>query len=254
MTLTELLVVIAIMAILLGISVPTAQRLMDSFESSTGVRHLINAALSNARAIAVRQQAYAGVRFQPDKDGNTYMIFIVQDTQATGLANGFRAVEGRKVMKLPEDVGVIIYHTFVDADLDTSTNAGKAVWNDAHTFSVIFSPQGKMTIHAVRVRNKDGYYDGYTQISNDTIFNIASEVTVNKAMFCQDDYPYPSVAAWPHGGFVEETSVQEFILYSKKELQKVPVAQRWTLFFQQKQAKADFISPYTGELVIESQK
>ena len=116
MTLTELLVVIAVMALLLGISVPTVQHLKDSFESSTGVRHLINAALSNARAIAVRHQAYAGVRFQEDAEGNTCMIFIIHDPGydpanapdplGTGLANGFRAVTGRKPMRLPEDVGV----------------------------------------------------------------------------------------------------------------------------------------------------
>ena len=50
---------VAVMAILLGISVPTAQHLKKSFESSTGVRNLINAALSNARAIAIRREGSA---------------------------------------------------------------------------------------------------------------------------------------------------------------------------------------------------
>ena len=160
MTLTELLVVVAVMTILLGISVPTAQQLMDSFESSTGVRHLINAALSNARAIAVRQQAYAGVRFQQNIDGNTYMIFIVQDTPANmgGLANGFRAVIGRKPMKLPENVGV-------------------------NQCSVVFSPAGKLTNHQVWVRNKDGVTD---DTSNDTIFNIQANVDLGIGQFVQD--------------------------------------------------------------------
>ena len=117
MSLTEILVVMAIMAILMGVSIPAAKQLMGSFESSTGTRQLINAALSNARAIAVRNQTYAGVRFQEDINRNTYIIFIEHDPSdnpanapqpiGTGLANGFRAVTGRKPMKLPQDVGVV---------------------------------------------------------------------------------------------------------------------------------------------------
>jgi len=167
-TLTEILVVVAVMAILLGISVPTAQHLVDSFESSTGVRYLINAALSNARAIAVRNQAYAGVRFQQAADGHTYMVFIVSDMEGTGYANGFRVVEGRKPMKLPEDIVI-------------------------SKMSVIFSPAGKLTIQDVRVRNKDGVTD---ETSNDTIFNTDAKVDAGTAMFVQDvgglPYHFPS--------------------------------------------------------------
>ena len=111
MSLTEILVVVSIMAILMGISIPAAKQLMHSFESSAGVRHLINAALSNARAIAVREQTYAGVRFQEDAEGHAYITFIVHDPDpspdGTGLAYGFRAVMGRRPMKMPEDVGVL---------------------------------------------------------------------------------------------------------------------------------------------------
>jgi prepilin-type N-terminal cleavage/methylation domain-containing protein len=131
MTLTEILVVVTVMAILLGISVPTAQHLMDSFESSTGVRYLINAALSNARAIAVRNQAYAGVRFQEGLDGFTYMTFIIYDKEATGDADGFKAVAGRKPMKLPQDIRVV--------DIGALNRC-----------SVVFSPAGKLTIHSVQ--------------------------------------------------------------------------------------------------------
>jgi Tfp pilus assembly protein FimT len=105
-SLTEILVVVGIIAVLMGVSIPAAKQLAGSFETGTGVRQLINAALSNARAIAVREQTYAGVRFQQDAEGHTYMIFIVHDKAATGLANGFRAVMGRKPMQLPENVSV----------------------------------------------------------------------------------------------------------------------------------------------------
>jgi len=194
----EVLVVVGIIAILMGVSIPAAKQLMHSFKSSTGVRQLINAALSNARAIAVREQAYAGIRFQQDKDGNTYIVFIIHDNTATGFANGFRAVRGRKPMKLPEDVRV-------------------------PKTSVIFSPQGKLTIHDVRVRNKDAKPDG-DDSSVDMIFNTELNVNDGKAMFIQDagglPYSFPSVQS---------------ITISSKE----------------GSSTTEYISPYTGELVME---
>ena len=214
---TELVVVIAVMAILLGISVPTARHLMDSFESSTGVRYLINAALSNGRAIAVRNQAYAGVRFQQGTDGFTYMIFVVQDSAiAQGVSDpvlkgelsayGFRAVVGRNPMKLPDGVTV-------------------------DQCSVVFSPAGKLTTHLVRVWNKDGKTESDSIQSNDTIFNTKPIVDAGNAMFYQDDYDPP---------FDDNTpSVQQLTLSTKSKYDSVV------------ESSTEFISPYTGDLVME---
>lgn len=199
-SLTEILVVMAVMAILMGVSIPVAKQLANSFESTTGTRQLINAALSNARAIAVRQQAYAGIRFQQDNNGNTYIIFIVHDNKATGFANGFRALMGRKPMKMPEDI-------FLQKN------------------SVIFSPSGKLTVHDVRVRNKDGRPDG-DDTSTDTIFNTQFNVDNGLAGFVQDTgglpYSFPSI--------------QSFIITSKSNTFAPTI---------------EHISPYTGELVME---
>ena len=213
MSLTEILVVIGVMAVLMGVSIPAVKQLMGSFESSTGTRQLINAALSNARAIAVRNQTYAGVRFQEDASGNTYIIFIEHDPgydptnapqpMGTDLANGFRAVQGRKPMKLPDDVRI------------------------PNGTTVVFSSSGKLTIHDVRVRNKDGKIDTSPIPSNDTIFNIASIVDSGDAMFYQDDYP-------PLLG--DTQSVQSIAIGSKSE----PGI-----------STTEYISPYTGELVME---
>ena len=196
MSLTEILVVVGIIAVLMGVSIPAAKQLAGSFETGTGVRQLINAALSNARAIAVREQAYAGVRFQENKDGNNYMIFIVHDNAATGYANGFRAVTGRKPMKLPEDVSVSVPR-----------------------LSVVFSPQGKLTIHPVRAYNKDASPD---DSSNDTIFNTLYNVNGGHSKFEQDP-----------GDF---NSRQSITIGSKKGLTA---------------STTEYISPYTGELVME---
>ena len=256
MTLTELLVVVAIMAVLLGISVPTAQHLKESFESSTSVRHLINAALGNARAMAVRGEkgtddGYAGIRFQQDTDGNSYMIFIICDSDpspdGTDLANGFRTTVGRKPMKLPEDVGIlanIFPAGYTDAQNDALLDMPVEL-TDASTFSIVFAKAGKLTIHLVRTRNKDGYSDGRPEVSNDTIFNkkdVVDELYLPlTSMFYQDDYPAL--------GLDQENSVQSIIVYSKKELQAVPADKRWSDYL--KNINADYISPYTGELIFE---
>lgn len=199
-SLTEILVVIGVMAILMGVSIPAAKQLMVSFESSTGVRHLINAALANARAIAVREQAYAGVRFQQDTDGHTYIILIEHDPTATGLANGFRTVSGRKPIEFPEGTTLS----------GTSVSTGP---------SVVFSPAGKLTTHRVRAYNKDGV-SGDT--STDTIFNTPVNVVSGFSMFLQD------------GASTEMTSRQNLTIIDKNGVRTT-----------------EYISPYTGELVME---
>jgi Tfp pilus assembly protein FimT len=191
-SLTEILVVVGIIAVLMGI--PAAKQLAGSFETGTGVRQLINAALSNARAIAVREQTYAGVRFQENKDGNSYMIFIVHDNAATGLANGFRAVMGRKPMQLPENVSV----TATVVDLTNN------ITGSHDFFSVIFSGAGKLTVHPNHC---------HASSANDTIFGAT-------AMFEEDA--------------VDWSSVQSFTIKTKDGNETT-----------------EYISPYTGELVME---
>ena len=148
-TLTELLVVVAIMALLLGISVPSAKKLLESFEGSSGARSLIDAALASARAIAVSQQRYAGIRFQQDSAGRQYLVFVIHDKQNTSLANGFRAVEGRKPMPLPKDIGVISEKYKTNVELAVQGN-----YTEVISCSVVFSPAGRFVIHDVRFKGK----------------------------------------------------------------------------------------------------
>ena len=238
LTLTELVVVIAVMAILLGISVPTAQKLMNSFEHSAGTAGLIDAALSGARAIAVSSSSNnqeAGIRFQQDRNGDFYMIFIIHDPAATGLVQGFKAVEGRKPIKLPSTIGVMDGSVSKDADLNTP--AGRM---NAQTFSVIFSQQGQQVTLAVRTRNKNGATD---DSSRDPVFNTKTNVDGNAAgMFYQDDYS----AAPQDLGLGEENSIHTFYIYEKKRLQEAGTAP-YTGYIQHLQKK--YVNPYTGQLI-----
>ncbi|MHC4088560.1 MAG: type II secretion system protein, partial [Planctomycetota bacterium] len=166
-TLAEMTVVIAAIVLLGSFGLPAVRALLDSFESGTGAKPVISAALASARAIAAKEQRYAGIRFQKAYNSDDplnplggvleaaqYMVFIVHDFDKTGLVSGFRAVEGLEPIKLPDSVGVIDLSLIgADVDIDEPFEL-----NNATAFSIIFSPSGKLVIHNVRARNRDGYY------------------------------------------------------------------------------------------------
>ncbi|MHC4433384.1 MAG: pilus assembly FimT family protein, partial [Planctomycetota bacterium] len=116
LTLPEMTVVVAIIALLTAIGLPAIRALLDSLQTQSGAENLISAALSNARAIAAKEQHYAGIRIQQDSTGNQYIILIVHDNQKTGLSSGFRAVEGIKPIRLPKNARLM--------DLRVRTNHG----------------------------------------------------------------------------------------------------------------------------------
>ena len=96
---------------------------MKSFESGGDTKSIINAALSTARAVAAKEQCYTGIRFALDFNDNQYMIFIIHDPEKTGLSSGFRALEGQKPIKLPDDSRVIdkMIRVGLPEDLQAST-------------------------------------------------------------------------------------------------------------------------------------
>ncbi|RKY12707.1 MAG: hypothetical protein DRP65_00325 [Planctomycetota bacterium] len=269
-TLVELLTVVAVILVLAVLGLPAVKQVLDSFESSLGVRHVISAALANARAIAAREQAYAGLRFQQDLDGNQYMIFIVNDPAqspsasdlaldptltGTGLANGFRAVTGYKPMRLPVNVGVMDLmvrrdpcdvssvddRPIVDLDLDNTVpanlvNGRNKYLTDTTSFSIVFSPAGKLVIHKVRVRNRHGQTDGS---STDDLFNVMDNVDTGLALFYQDDYA--------DRGLGQELSRNSFIIYDKRQLDSVDANSRWTDYLRH--LEVIYVSPYTGQII-----
>jgi len=231
-TLTEMTAVVAVIALLVTFGLPAIRTLHSSFESGASVRAMISAGLASARAIAAREQHYAGIRFQkaynPDDPeqlkASQYMIFIVHDFGRTGLENGFRAVEGLKPIKLPETIGVMD-STLIREKVRESIllgeewePAGLQELNDLTTFSIVFSPSGKMVIHDVRARNRDGapMWPDFLDNSQDDVFNTQSRVTdpVNPVgMFIQDDYEVVL-------GLKEELARNSFVIYDRKEFKQ----------------------------------
>ncbi len=259
LTLPEMVVVIATIALLVGFGLPAIRALMNSFESSSGAKTLISTALASARAIAAKEQHYAGVRFQQDSAGNQYMIFIVHEepSRMGNLTIGFRAVKGVKPIKLPETVGVmdLLYYPdllsspgdgIINDDVEMNNDD---VLRDTTTFSIMFSPSGKLVIHDVRVRNRDGIYqpdNGTTdKVSMDDIFNSPGNIdNYGVGMFIQDDYPAMGLGA--------ELSRNSFvIIYEKDKLEQARgMGSAWSDYLAQIAQDRIYINSYMGTMIL----
>jgi Tfp pilus assembly protein PilE len=270
-TLVEMTVVVAIAALMVGLTIPAANMLLNSFESESGAKSIISSAMASARAIAAKEQRYAGIRFQKRYDPNNadplkssqYIIFIVKEEprrMGGGLTNGFRAIDGIQPIKLPDSIGVMDLIVRPVAIRGTSQQAAEAIgaqpindntWinapeevNDTTAFSIVFSPSGKLVIHEVRVRNRDGHYRPTTlSDSSDDIFNSPENIFYNNTgMFIQDDYAYLGLGA--------EMSRNSFIVYdTKKFKQAYNNGNAYSGYLNQ--LKPIYINPYTGTIINE---
>ncbi|OHB62133.1 MAG: hypothetical protein A2168_05630 [Planctomycetes bacterium RBG_13_50_24] len=259
LTLPEMAVVIATIALLVGFGLPAIRALLNSFESSSGAKTLISTALASARAVAAKEHRYAGVRFQQDSAGNQYMVFIVHEepSKMGNLTIGFRAVKGVKPIKLPETVGVVdlVYYPDLlnppgDGIINDDVEIGNDdVLRDTMTFSIIFSPAGKLVIHDVRVRNRDGIYQpdnaNPNKISLDDVFNSLDNINnYGVGMFIQDDYPASGLGA--------ELSRNSFvIIYEKDKFEQARgMGGAWSAYLAQRAPDRIYINPYTGTMIL----
>jgi hypothetical protein len=264
-TLVEMTVVVSIAALMVGLTIPMANILLNSFESESGAKTIISSALASARAIAAKEQRYAGIRFQKRYDPNDplnasqYIIFIVQDPNI--MANGFRAVNGIQPIKLPDSIGVMDLNYEPDSllpavgdgilDSDIEASNGK-VFTDVTSFSIVFSPSGKLVIHDVRVRNRNGYTaTNPSDFSQDDTFNRISQIQTGYGMFLQDDY-YAGYSGSPviNLGLGPEPSRNNFVIYdTKKFRQAYNSGTPYSGYLNQ--LKRIYINPYTGTIVNE---
>jgi len=266
LTLIEMSVVIAAVATLTVLSLPAIRTFVDSFEAQSGTRAMISASLASARAIAAKEQRYAGVRFQQDLSGHQYMIFIVQDTTGTSKAFGFRAAKGLQPIKLPDSVGVMDFRIVTKRNTNMPPNSEHVRLDDpllggdnrinedfeladTTTFSVLFAPSGKLVIHGVRVKNRDGKPEP-DDSSMDEIFNTNFNVETTKiAMFYQDDYYGSGLDPDLGRGFGPESSRNSFVIYDKVKFAEIAPNRRWSDYLWRLVPEIIYINPYTGTMI-----
>ena len=274
-TLTEVTIVVASMAILMGIALPATKMFFRSFESQSGAMTLISGALSAARAMAIKHQRYAGVRFQCEYDprgplyARQYMVHVMQDSDI--MAYGFRAIEGVKPIPLPEPVGVMDLLVASNAAARNVNNPAGTIqvllsnpavanpdshideaWEfvDATTFTIVFSPTGKVVIHGVRVRNNKGKDHNDPGPCMDEVFNRIGEVQSGVAQFVQDDYWDKSTG--PEAGLGPEASRTGFLIFDRKEFnQAYERGAAWTQYLSRLKLAPGmvYVSPYTGRII-----
>ena len=229
-SLVELLVAMGIVALLVGLSVPAINALQKSYDS-TGADSMISAALSTARTLAISNHNYAGVRFQKAGDPNNavkadqYMVFMIYEEPKNmgNLTDAFRAIEGYKPIKLPANIGVI---DMTNVTLDTDINGDIKLFNAA-TFSIIFSPAGKLVIHLVQTRS-------YKNLNS--VFNTDPNVGNGTAMFVQDN--------------AQEASRSKFVIYDRSRFDTLAPSERYSKYLGDlKINHSIFINPYTGQLI-----
>jgi len=278
LTLIEMTLVVATMALLAGLALPAVRVMIDSFQSEGGTKSIIQAALKSARVMAMTHQRYVGVRFQKACTSNDpcdplkgelnapqYMIFIMQDEPKNmgGLGNGFKAMEGHEPIKLPDTIGVMEPDRW-KVSLVAFKELGAPT--DATTFSIVFAPSGRLVVHQVRVRNRDGVYrpsnaPGSTKTSYDDIFNsIENSCRYKQGMFLQDDYSKRNrrsssdPADPPEFELGQEESVTSFIMYDVATLRTLLAKGpgyviRYFNFDPLKSDKAVYVNSHTGDLL-----
>ncbi len=251
LTLTEMAVVVATIALLVGIGLPAVRALLKSFESESGAKTMISSALASARAIAAKEQSYAGIRFQkaydpsaPDPmNASQYMVFIIHDTQIKPSVRGnlgCRAVEGLNPIKLPDSVGVMDLKLGSQTDEKVNTDGEindpyKLV--DVTTFSILFSPSGKLMLHTHKAQNGNNIGN----IINDSVFNTKSSIQNKIGMFLEDQ---DQASIQP----VDELSRSHFFIYDRAQFKQAYNRGRaWSDYLRK--LEPIYINAYTGTMI-----
>lgn len=263
LSLLEETVVVAAVAVIIFLAVPAAKHLFNNIETTAGVKALIGSSLNSAKAIAIRQQQYVGIRFQHacyrDPQGNIqpeksplkmpqYMIFVIYrpykslNSQQT-TTNLFTAIEGIEPIKLPENIGVmdlIIDQTnVINNNTEISTDEQLT---DTTSFTIVFSPSGKIVVRDVQIRNRDGYPQT-NNTSEDDIFNTEDNVRDEIAAFLQDDYG-------TQYKLHKEPSRRSFIIYDRNQFRRIQPDKRFDDFLEDlKERHMVYINPYTGTFI-----
>lgn len=246
-TLTEMMVVVAVVALLVSFGLPAVRTFLDSLASSGSAKAMISAGLASARAIAAKEQRYAGFRFQkayhPEGplEASQYMIFIIHDAEIPPSVQGNLgccAIEGLRPVKLPDSIGAmdLVLGSNGDeiVDMDTEIDV-VAELVDVTTFSILFSPSGKLLLHTLKAQKRS---------IDDDVFNTENNIINNRiGMFIEDQ---DSSSVQP----VDELSRRSFIIYDRKKFrQAYEKGQAYSGYLEQIAAEMIYINPYTGTII-----
>lgn len=271
-TLTEQLIVIAGVVILAAIAIPSAKTFLKSFESTDAAKTIIDAALKSARAMAINSHQYTGIRFQiegypQDRDSllqaNQYIIFVnyndsIQENSES--IDYYKAVRNIEPIKIPRLAGVMdLRHRlilndhnrpeYIDINLSNDPDSEFAdLWQlrDTTSFTILFSPEGKLVVKNCKMRNRDCFdnNDSYDDMFNTIVRMIGFLHTIQKSVkngqFVQDDYaPF---------GLGREPSRRGFVVYEKEKLKEaLNAGKAYSEYLED--LEAAFINTYTGTII-----
>jgi hypothetical protein len=155
-------------------------------------------------------------------------------------------------IKLPDTMGVL------DLTGITSDAAIDELWelSDATTFSIVFAPSGKLAVHEVRARNRQGFYRpnngaGSLQIATDDVFNSVDNICrYRQGMFIQDDYARRNGTDNVELGLGKEDSRTSFVIYELPALRAAYGSRTpWSAYLSRLASEALQVSPYAGGLI-----
>ncbi len=262
-TLIELLVAIAIIVIVGAVSLVSIRAITKSFNSGSYAINIIDAALSGARATAIKEGKYAGIRFQREYDpagfgkANQYMIPVIlaNVNDMNGAKDCYVAAEGKRSIKVPNSLIIMEVYRYdysltpdADIDIDDDTLNSVSGIRNATTFTILFSPSGKPVVRFAQVRNKDGKADPQNaKDSSDRVFNSKINVESGIGRFFQD---YTKGDANEIDGLWKEPTRTSFFIFDRKEFEKVDSSKRYSDFISKiKDQSTYYLNPYNGKII-----
>ncbi len=148
-TLIEILFVTALITVLSAIAVPQSLAMVDRARASAAARYLASR-MAMARSHAVMRSATVALRFDEDRTGITFRMFV------DGNRNGVRAKDIAAGVDQPLDAPARLSDLFSGVAIAVSGEAGSDPLRIGSSNILSFTPLGTATSGSVYVRGRDG--------------------------------------------------------------------------------------------------
>ncbi len=148
-SLIEILCVTALITVLSAIAVPQSLAMVDRARASAAARYLASR-MAMARSHAVMRSATVALRFDEDRTGITFRMFV------DGNRNGVRAKDIAAGVDQPLDAPARLSDLFSGVAIAVSGEAGSDPLRIGSSNILSFAPLGTATSGSVYVRGRDG--------------------------------------------------------------------------------------------------